>query len=168
MADTGLWNIARDQPDLVSLVDPGGREIDYATLAAYADRYGRGLQQLGLQAGDCLVAMLPNTIELVALYFAAMECGLYIVPINWHLTGPEVAYIVDDCDAKAFVGHERFADAATVAAAGLDPQRRVRRRRRSTGSGQWPNSRPAADVRTTAPRARRWSTRRARPASRRA
>src|SRR4051812_37844981 len=63
--------------------------------------------------------MLPNTIELVALYFAAMECGLYIVPINWHLTGPEVAYIVGDSDAKAFIGHERFAEAATVAAARL-------------------------------------------------
>jgi long-chain acyl-CoA synthetase len=124
VADAGLWNIAREQPDLVALVDPSGREVDYATLAAYADRYGRGLQRLGLQAGDCLVAMLPNTIELVALYFAALECGLYIVPINWHLTGPEVAYIVDDCDAKAFVGHERFTAAATVAAAGLAPERR--------------------------------------------
>src|SRR4051794_6430002 len=61
--------------------------------------------------------MMPNTIELVALYYAAMECGLYIVPINWHLTGPEVAYIVEDSEAKAFVGHERFAAAATIAAA---------------------------------------------------
>jgi long-chain acyl-CoA synthetase len=119
VADAGLWNIAREQPDLTAVVDPSGREIDYRQLAAYADRYGRGLQQLGLAAGDCLVVMLPNTIELVALYFAAMECGLYIVPINWHLTGPEVAYIVEDCEAKAFVAHERFAAAATIAAAGL-------------------------------------------------
>ncbi len=119
MADAGLWNIARDQPELTALVGPSGREIDYRQLADYADRYGRGLQQLGLGVGDVLVVMLPNTIELVALYFAAMECGLYIVPINWHLTGPEVAYIVEDSDAKAFVGHERFAAAAEVAAAGL-------------------------------------------------
>ena len=112
MADTGLWNIASEHPDLTAVVDPGGREIDYRQLADYADRYGRGLQQLGLDVGDCLVVMLPNTIELVALYFAAMECGLYIVPINWHLTGPEIAYIVRDCEAKAFIGHERFADAA--------------------------------------------------------
>lgn len=72
-----------------------------------------------MQVGDCLVVMLPNTIELVGLYFAAIECGLYIVPINWHLTGPEVAYIIEDCDARAFVCHERFTEAATVAAAGL-------------------------------------------------
>ncbi|HEX3336496.1 MAG TPA: acyl-CoA synthetase [Jatrophihabitans sp.] len=124
MADTGLWNIAREQPDLTAVVDPAGREVNYRDLAAFADRYGRGLQELGLQTGDCLVVMLPNTIELVALYFAAMECGLYIVPINWHLTGPEVAYIVEDCEAKAFVAHERFADAATIAGARLDETRR--------------------------------------------
>jgi long-chain acyl-CoA synthetase len=116
VAETGLWNIAREQPGLTALVDPRGREISYRDLAESADRYGRGLRQLGLGVGDVLVVMLPNTIELVALYFAAFECGLYIVPINWHLTGPEVAYIVEDSDAKAFVGHERFAPAAAVAA----------------------------------------------------
>ncbi|MDT4926418.1 MAG: long-chain acyl-CoA synthetase [Pseudonocardiales bacterium] len=124
MADTGLWNIAGDQPDLTAVVDPAGREVNYRELAAFADRYGRGLQELGLQTGDCLVVMLPNTIELVALYFAAMECGLYIVPINWHLTGPEVAYIVEDCEAKAFVAHERFAEAATIAGASLAEKRK--------------------------------------------
>jgi long-chain acyl-CoA synthetase len=124
VADTGLWNIAGDQPDLTAVVDPAGREVNYRELAAFADRYGRGLQELGLQTGDCLVVMLPNTIELVALYFAAMECGLYIVPINWHLTGPEVAYIVEDCEAKAFVAHERFAEAATIAGASLAEKRK--------------------------------------------
>jgi long-chain acyl-CoA synthetase len=141
VADTGLWNIAREQPDLTAVVDPGGREIDYRQLAGYADRYGRGLQQLGLEVGDCLVVMLPNTIELVALYFAAMECGLYIVPINWHLTGPEVAYIVGDSDAKAFIGHERFADAASVAAAQLPESARF-------AVGEIAGFRPLAELET--------------------
>jgi long-chain acyl-CoA synthetase len=67
VAETGLWNIAREQPDRTAVVDPSGRDIRYGDLAATADRYGRGLQQLGLQVGDCMVVMLPNTIELVAL-----------------------------------------------------------------------------------------------------
>jgi long-chain acyl-CoA synthetase len=124
VADTGLWNIAREQPQLTAVVDPSGREISYADLAAAADGYGRGLQGLGLAAGDVVVVMMPNSIELVALYFAALECGFYIVPINWHLTGPEVGYIVEDSEAKAFIGHERFAGAAAVAAAGLPSQAR--------------------------------------------
>jgi long-chain acyl-CoA synthetase len=119
VADIGLWHIAREQPQLTAIVDPDGAEVTYGELVAAADRYGRGLQQQGLRPGDCLVMMLPNSAELLALYFAAMQSGLYIVPINWHLVGAEVAYIVGDCDAKAFIAHERFADAAVIAAAVL-------------------------------------------------
>jgi long-chain acyl-CoA synthetase len=119
VAEIGLWNIAREQPGLTAVVDPAGHEVSYGELAGAADRYGLGLQQLGLRAGDCIVVMLPNGADLLSVFFAAMECGLYIVPINWHLTGPEVAYIVEDSEAKAFVAHEKFAEAATTAAAGL-------------------------------------------------
>ncbi|KJK46656.1 acyl-CoA synthetase [Lentzea aerocolonigenes] len=116
---TGLWNIAADQPDLTALVDPSGREITYRELAAQADRYGRGFQALGLEPGDSIVLMLPNSAELVAVYFAAYQTGLYVVMANWHLTGAEVAYLVQDSGAKAFVAHERFAAAATEASASL-------------------------------------------------
>ena len=47
---------------------------------------------------------------------AALQIGLYFTPINHHLVGPEVAYIVDDSEAKVFVSHERFAERATAAA----------------------------------------------------
>ena len=124
MTEIGLWNIARTNPDRTAVVDPAGEEITYADLAAAADRYGRGMQERGLVPGDCIVVMLPNGIDLLAMYFAAIECGLYIVPINWHLTGPEVAYIVGDCDAKVFVADQRFATAAVIAAADLPAESR--------------------------------------------
>jgi long-chain acyl-CoA synthetase len=117
----GLWNIASEQPDLTALVDPDGRGISYRELAAAANSYGRGFQSLGLAPGDSIVLMLPNSAELVAVYFAAYQTGLYVVMANWHLTGAEVAYLVRDSGAKAFVAHERFAAAATEAAADLPP-----------------------------------------------
>jgi long-chain acyl-CoA synthetase len=58
----------------------------------------------------------PNNVEMMALYFAAMQAGWYLTPINHHLVGPEIAFIVDDCDAKVFIGHERFADTCRAAA----------------------------------------------------
>jgi long-chain acyl-CoA synthetase len=137
--ETGLWNIAREQPELTAVVDPSGRAVTYRELADAADGYGRGLQSLGLTTGDCITVMLPNGIELVALYFAAMECGLYIVPINWHLTGHEIAYIVEDSESKVFVGHERFDEAATVAAAGLPESARF-------AMGEVPGFRPLAEL----------------------
>ncbi|RDI47251.1 acyl-CoA synthetase [Nocardia mexicana] len=112
----GLWNIAAAAPERIAVVDPTGREVSYAELAAQADRFARGLQARGLRAGDVLVSMVHNTAEALAVYFAAYQAGLYIVAVNWHLTGPEVAYILGDSEAKAFVADERFAAAARTAA----------------------------------------------------
>ncbi|MFD5245285.1 acyl-CoA synthetase [Amycolatopsis sp. NPDC058340] len=112
----GVWNIAAREPERVALVDPDGRSIGYGDLAAKANAYARGLQALGLEAGDVVVVLQPNGDELVAAYFAAIQSGLYIVVVNWHLVGPEVAYILSDSGAKAFLAHERFADVAIAAA----------------------------------------------------
>lgn len=112
----GLWNIAAADPDRIAVVDPGGREVTYHELATLADRYATGLRSLGLATGDVLVSMVHNCVEAVAAYFAAYQAGLYIVAVNWHLTGPEVAYILRDSEAKAFFASERFAAAAKAAA----------------------------------------------------
>ncbi len=117
MADMGLWKIAEQQPTRTAVVTPTGESVSYADLAGAADRYGRGLQSMGLEPGDSIVLMLPNGADLLAAYFAALETGLYVVTVNWHLVGGEVAYIIEDSGAKAFIAHERFAEAATDAAA---------------------------------------------------
>jgi long-chain acyl-CoA synthetase len=122
----GLWNIARERPDLVAVIGPDERQLSYGELAAAANRYGRGLQGMGLEPGDAIVMMLPNGPEVPAVYFAATQIGLYIVAINWHLVGAEIAYIIQDSGARAFVAHERFADVARDAAvrSGLDEKAR--------------------------------------------
>jgi long-chain acyl-CoA synthetase len=124
MTAPGLWNIAAAEPGLTAVVDPDGGEVGYGSLAAAADRYGRGLQAMGLRPGDSIVVLLPNGSDLLAMYFAAMQTGLYIVPVNWHLIGPEVAYLVADSGAKAFVASERFAETAVVAGESLPPAAR--------------------------------------------
>ncbi|QYN36891.1 acyl-CoA synthetase [Pseudonocardia sp. DSM 110487] len=126
MTALGLWGIAAATPDRTAVVDPDGRALSYGDLAAAADRYGRGLQAMGLRPGDAIVVMLPNGIDMLAVHFAAMQTGLYTVAVNWHLVGPEVAYILGDSGANAFVAHERFAEVATAAAeeAGLPEKAR--------------------------------------------
>ncbi|MFD9887776.1 acyl-CoA synthetase [Amycolatopsis sp. NPDC059027] len=112
----GLWNIAGEQPELPALIDPDGRAVGYGELAAKANKYALGLEALGLETGDVVVLLQPNSSELVAAYFAAIQSGLYIVVVNWHLVGPEIAYILTDSGAKAFLAHERFAETAVAAA----------------------------------------------------
>jgi long-chain acyl-CoA synthetase len=112
----GLWAIAARSPEAPAVIAPGGATVSYADLAREADRYGRGFQSLGLAAGDTVAALLPNGVTALAVYFAAIETGLYVVPINWHQVPAEIAYILRDSSAVVFVADERFAAIAGEAA----------------------------------------------------
>jgi long-chain acyl-CoA synthetase len=126
VSDIGLWTIAAQHPDKTAAIEPDGTVVSYAELAARADRLGRGLQALGLGPGATVAGMLPNGADALALFFAALQTGLYVVPVNWHLTAAEVAYILGDSEARAFIAHQRFADVAAAAAdqAGIDKHAR--------------------------------------------
>src|SRR5450756_1565932 len=50
------------------------------------------------------------------VYKRQLQAGWYLVPINHHLIGPEVAYILKDSGAKVFVADKRFEDVALDAA----------------------------------------------------
>jgi long-chain acyl-CoA synthetase len=116
MADHGFWNHAQKNPAALALVDPDGREHTRGELLAAANRIVHGLRALGLGKGDCVAAVLPNSASLIELYLAVTQAGMYLVPVNWHLTAPEIAYIIADSEAKVFVADERFGDACAKAA----------------------------------------------------
>src|SRR6476660_4713523 len=44
------------------------------------------------------------------LFLAVQQICLYLTPINFHLVGPEIAYILQDCEARVFIAHQRYAD----------------------------------------------------------
>ncbi|MHC4816214.1 MAG: AMP-binding protein, partial [Planctomycetota bacterium] len=115
MAELGFWNFAQQDPDKLALVAPDGRQWTRGELLAEANRIAHGLRALGLGHGDCVAVVLPNCAEFMAIYLAVTQVGMYLTPINNHLTGPEIAYIVGDSGAKVFVGSEKFAEACQVA-----------------------------------------------------
>jgi len=116
MSEFGFWNVAVAEPDHVALVEPEGRELSAGELLEGANQLVHGLRHLGLQRGDCIAAVLPNGAAMIELYLAAGQGGWYLTPINHHLTAAEIAYIVQDADAKVFVAGDRFAAAARKAA----------------------------------------------------
>ncbi len=116
MTPLGFWSVAQADPDRIALVDPDEHPVTAGELLASCNQVVHGLRDLGLQPGDAVAMLLPNGTEVFELYLAVLQAGFYLVPINWHLVGPEIAYIVADCEAKAFVAHARFAEAATAAA----------------------------------------------------
>ena len=102
-------------PDRLALVTHHG-DRTYADLNADINRLARALRARGLQAGDSIALMCTNRPEFLEVLYAAQRIGLRFTPINWHLTGAEAAYIVENCEAKAFVCSGDLGDKVTVAA----------------------------------------------------
>ena len=117
MSEYGFWNLAQKDPNHLALVEPDGREWRAGELLAASNRLVHGLRALGLQQGDCVATCLPNDAAMVQIYLAAAQAGWYLTPINHHLTAGEMAYILSDCEAKAFFGAGRFAAPCRDAAA---------------------------------------------------
>ncbi|GAA3150826.1 acyl-CoA synthetase [Planomonospora alba] len=109
MGTLGFWRLAQADPDWIAAVDPDGTEHRAGDLLARANRLVHGLRELGLKAGDGICGLVPNGADGLVLYLAALQAGWYYTPVNWHLTGPEIGYIVADSEAKAFFVHERYA-----------------------------------------------------------
>jgi long-chain acyl-CoA synthetase len=110
------WWAARiaDRPALIS----GSGDRTFAELNANINRLGRALRARGLKVGDSVALMCTNRPEFVEVLLAAQRVGLRLTPINWHLTGEEAGYIVDNCEAKAFVAAASLGDKAVIAASG--------------------------------------------------
>src|SRR3954467_11056693 len=107
MADLGFWAIAADDPGHLALVEADGRETSAGDLLAGGNQVARGLQAMRMQKGDVVAALLPNRREMVELVLGATQIGLYVTPINYPATGPEVAYIVDSGRPKVFAPKRR-------------------------------------------------------------
>jgi long-chain acyl-CoA synthetase len=113
---SGFWKYAQEDPDHLAIVDPSGTEYSAGEVLGRANQMVHALRALGLQPGDTVAAVLPNGITPMWVYLAALQAGWYYVPINYRLSPAEVAYILQDSEAKAFVSHERFKDVVPGAA----------------------------------------------------
>src|SRR5215218_588144 len=89
-------------PDRVAISSPHGART-FAELDARADQLVRALRARGLGTGDAVALVTRNRPELVEVWAACRRAGLRLTAINWHLTLDEMAYIVEDCEARALV-----------------------------------------------------------------
>jgi long-chain acyl-CoA synthetase len=126
MDDLGFWTHAQQNPSHLAVVEPSGRQITAGELVGAANQIVHGLRALGLDKGDCVAIALPNSVEILEVFMAVAQAGWYVAPLNWHLTASEIAYILQDCGAKAFVASARFAATSRGAADSIDFARVVR------------------------------------------
>src|SRR5258708_12892049 len=115
MAFDNFWGFSAEHPDRLAVVEADGRTVTQAEMLAGVNQLSHGLQSLGLARGDSIAAMLPNSPEAMEVYLAMQQVGLYLTPINYHLVGPEIAYILQDCEAQVFVVNARYAEVCRIA-----------------------------------------------------
>ncbi len=116
----GFWKIAEADPNRLAVVDPDYHETTAGELYDLTNQIVHGLRALGLKTGDQVTTVLPNSVEQMAICLAAYQAGLYVTTVNWHLAGPEIAYILTDSETKALVVSDRFTQEAERAIAETD------------------------------------------------
>ena len=114
---------AAAHPDKPALIMAGsGETVTYAQLDAEANRVSRVFREAGLVPGDHVAWCLENHRNFLPLAWGAYYAGLIYTPISSRLTTDEIAYIVDNSGARAFIT-SRYK--ATQAAALVDRMDRV-------------------------------------------
>jgi len=106
---------AARQPEKVAVFEMSGPTRTFGQLNANANRIARLLRDKGLKPGDSVALLCPNRAEFVDVLFATQRCGLRMTPVNWHLTPDEIAYVIDNCEARALFAEASVASAAHAA-----------------------------------------------------
>jgi long-chain acyl-CoA synthetase len=106
---------ARRTPDRLAIISPSGN-LTWKQLNEQANRMVRLFRRRGLQVGDGVALLAHNGPEFAIVWAATQRAGLRLTAVNWHQAADVIAYVVDNCDARALVASGRFAAGATAAA----------------------------------------------------
>jgi fatty-acyl-CoA synthase len=94
-----LLELAADRWDHEAVVFEDER-VSFAELSALATDRARDLRSLGVGRGEKVGILMPNSIDQLAILFAAAKLGAVPVPINNRFSGPELAHVVADGELR--------------------------------------------------------------------
>src|SRR3954449_206407 len=93
---------ARTTPEASALRCAGAGRT-YRELDERVTRLARALQERGVGTGDRVAVLALNGMEVWEAYLAGVRLGAIVVPVNFRLVADEVAYVLADSGATAFV-----------------------------------------------------------------
>jgi long-chain acyl-CoA synthetase len=105
--------------------DPQGLAVDdlecrrsWSELEDRVTRMANGLRDdFGLAPDDHVGLLMHNRAEAIEGMLAGIAAGLWVTPINWHLTRDEIAYVVRDSGARVVFADAAHAEQARAAGA---------------------------------------------------
>lgn len=90
-----------DKPAIIMAAS--GEVVTYAELYARVNRLAWFWWNQGLRRGDHVAVLMYNDVRYLEAVWAALCSGLYVTPINSHLTAGEVAHLLADSDSRCLV-----------------------------------------------------------------
>lgn len=103
-------------PGKIAIID-GDSSFTFAEFDANVDRTANAIAAAGIGQGERVAILAHNCWQFAVLAFATARRGVVLVPVNFMLGATEIAYILDDCGAVAFVAEDALADTADAAIA---------------------------------------------------
>jgi fatty-acyl-CoA synthase len=109
--DRWIRDRARTTPNRVA-IDFLDRETTYAELDDRSELLAAGLVEAGLGRGDRVATLTGTSAEHVVVFFACAKAGLILLPLNWRLAAPELAYQLADAEPAVLLASAEFAETA--------------------------------------------------------
>jgi fatty-acyl-CoA synthase len=88
----------------------GDVRLTYAQFGERCDRWSAGLAALGIEKGDRVATIAPNTHQHLEQFFAIPQRGAVIVPMNYRLTADDFLYMATHSGAKMICAHADYLD----------------------------------------------------------
>lgn len=86
-----------------------GSHLSFAEADRLSRHFAGYLQGLGLNKGDRVAVMLPNSLQYPVVLFGALRAGMVVVNVNPMYTPRELAFQLGNARARAIVVFENFA-----------------------------------------------------------
>lgn len=102
-----LARIANKMPEHTAILS-GRHKIEYGRFIEVVRRLANGLKGLGINKGDRVAIVLPNVPHFCISYYAILELGGVVVPINFMSHAQEIARILNDSGAVAMISWDGF------------------------------------------------------------
>ncbi|MBW1801822.1 MAG: AMP-binding protein [Deltaproteobacteria bacterium] len=82
--------------------------VTYAELDRTTNRLAAGLQRMGVNPGDRVATLHPNSPQLFLAYLAIIKAGGVVVPVNPIYTPREIRFILNDSGVRNVLAHENW------------------------------------------------------------
>lgn len=94
-------------PQKTAVID-GEKQFTYKEFSERTDKLSAALHEAGVQQGDHVAVMLPNTHNMLECFYGICQLGAVMVPLNYRLSAEDLEYIINHSDAKMLIVDEEF------------------------------------------------------------